>query len=81
MRIDRDLVYLPEQIDAITAHLPQLPNEFTVGDFRDALEVSRRQAVPLLEWLDAQGWTTRSGDVRRVRKRRSEQTPGDAPIR
>ena len=51
VRIDRDLVYLPEQIDAITALLPQLPNEFTVGDFRDALEVSRRQAVPLLEWL------------------------------
>ncbi len=81
VRIDSDLVYLPEQIDAITARLSRLPDGFTVGDFRDALEVSRRQAVPLLEWLDAGGWTTRSGDVRRVRGRRSEQTPGDAPIR
>jgi selenocysteine-specific elongation factor len=68
VRVDDDLVFLPEQMDAITAHLARLPDGFTVGEFRDALGVSRRQAVPLLEWLDATGWTSRSGDVRRVRK-------------
>jgi len=79
VRIDDDLVYLPEQIDVITGHLSGLQDGFTVADFRDALAISRRQAVPLLEWLDGNGWTTRSGDVRRVRKRRNGQTPGDAP--
>ncbi len=81
VRIEPDLVYLPEQIDVIVERLSELPDGFSVGDFRDALGVSRRQAVPLLEWLDARGWTARSGDVRRVKKRRNEQTPGDAPTR
>ena len=81
VRIETDLVYLPEQIDAIVERLSELADGFTVGDFRDALGVSRRQAVPLLEWLDAKGWTARAGDVRRVRKRRNGQTPDDAPIR
>lgn len=75
IRVADDLVYLPEQITAITEQLQALPEEFTVGDFRDALAMSRRQAVPTLEWLDAQGWTVRSGDVRKVRKPPSGQTP------
>ncbi len=81
VRIETDLVYLPEQIDVIVERLSGLPDGFSVGDFRDALGVSRRQAVPLLEWLDARGWTARSGDIRRVRKRLNGQTPDDAPIR
>ncbi len=64
-----DLVYLPEQVDEIIERLAELPEAFTVSDFRDALGMSRRQAVPLLEWLDAQGVTRRSGDTRTVRQR------------
>ena len=68
-RIDSDLVYLPEQMTIITSRLADLDTTFSVADFRDALGVSRRQAVPLLEWLDSNGWTTRSGDVRSLRQR------------
>lgn len=69
IRIEADLVYLPAQIKQITARLDVLPEEFTVAEFRDELELARRQAVPLLEWLDGQGWTRRRGDVRVVRRR------------
>jgi selenocysteine-specific elongation factor len=67
VRIDADLVYLPDQVETIRAALTELPGEFTVAEFRDQLGVTRRQAVPLLEWLDRQGVTRRQGDVRTVR--------------
>ena len=67
VRIDDNLYYLPEQIEQVTGILATLESEFTVAQFRDALSVSRRHAIPLLEWLDAQGWTVRRGDVRSVR--------------
>ncbi len=68
-KITNDLCYLPEQLEAMTARLDELPNEFTVADFRDLMEISRRQAVPLLEWLDGGGWTSRRGDIRSLRRR------------
>jgi selenocysteine-specific elongation factor len=81
VRIDEDLVYLPEQVEAIRESLVSLPNAFTVAEFRDALGVTRRHAVPLLEWLDRTGMTTREGDVRSVRPRRGETDADDAPPR
>ncbi len=65
--VESDLVYLPEQIDVIVAALGDLEEPFTVGAFRDALGLSRRQAVPLLEWLDRTNRTIRDGDLRTVR--------------
>jgi len=65
--VGEDLAYLPEQIDAITDGLRRLGDGFTVAQFRDAFEISRRHAVPLLEWLDKQGWTLRRGDTRTLR--------------
>jgi len=68
IQVDNDLVYLPEQVDQISAGLDDLDEPFTVSAFRDALGLSRRQAVPLLEWLDRKGRTTRDGDLRTVRR-------------
>ncbi|MDJ0663016.1 MAG: selenocysteine-specific translation elongation factor [Acidimicrobiia bacterium] len=67
VRIEADLVYLPNQIATIESALVDLPDEFAVADFRDRLEVTRRHAVPLLEWLDKKGVTRRNGDVRSLR--------------
>jgi selenocysteine-specific elongation factor len=39
-------------------------NELTVAQFRDYLNTSRKIAVPLLEFLDAAKYTSRTGDVR-----------------
>jgi selenocysteine-specific elongation factor len=44
-----------------------MPSPFTVAEFRDHFELSRKYAVPLLEWMDANGVTERDGDVRTVR--------------
>jgi selenocysteine-specific elongation factor len=82
LRVAPDLVYLPEQVDRIRRMLQTLPDGFTVAMFRDALGVSRRHAVPLLEWLDREGDTVRRGDVRMVRRRRSPGPGSDgAPPR
>ena len=76
VRVADDLVYLPEQIEEIRGHLEGLPDGFTVAEFRDALGVSRRHAVPLLEWLDRTGWTSRQGDLRRLRRQPGRGSDG-----
>lgn len=80
IRIDDDLVLLAGQVAEITSGLSSLPHPFTVADFRDHFGLSRRHAVPLVEWLDGEGWTKRSGDVRSVRSPRGGSA-GDAPTR
>jgi selenocysteine-specific elongation factor len=59
-----DLVYLPETLEQLVTTARTLRDGFVVGDFRDALGITRKHAVPLLEWMDANGITRRSGDVR-----------------
>ena len=67
VRVGDDLVYLPEQIDELIARLNELPDRFTVAEFRDTYGFSRKYAVPLLEYLDGRRVTIRDGDVRSVR--------------
>ncbi len=80
VRVAPDLVYLPAQLDELRRRLGELDDGFTVAAFRDAMGMTRRHAVPVLEWLDANGWTSRRGDVRTVRRRPSPG-PDDAPPR
>ncbi len=69
---DGDLVavdefgYLPAQLDDLVAAVREMPDGFSVADFRDRFGVTRKHAVPLLEWLDRRGITRRDGDVRRI---------------
>ena len=44
------------------------PEGATAGELRDVLGVSRKYAIPLLEYFDAQGLTKREGDVRVLRE-------------
>lgn len=67
VRISQDLVFLPEQIDQIEEILRRLDPEFTVAGFRDAAGLSRKYAVPILEWTDKKGLTVRRGDLRSLR--------------
>ena len=69
IRISSQLAYLPEQVDRIIAGLGELPEEFTVAELRDQFGLTRKYAVPLAEWLDAEGYTIRRGDLRSVRSR------------
>lgn len=64
VKISQDLVMLPDQIEAITRTIEEMPQGFTVAQFRDATGLSRKYAVPLLEWSDREGITLRRGDTR-----------------
>ena len=67
VRVSSELVYLSSQIEELTKAIEALPNEFTVSDFRDAVGLSRKYAVPILEWADIEGLTIRRGNFRTVR--------------
>jgi selenocysteine-specific elongation factor len=55
--------------------LAGLPQPFTAAEARQALQTTRRVAIPLLEQLDRDGVTRRLPDDRRVMR----ETPGDRP--
>jgi len=67
VRVADDLVFTSSQVDEIRRRVAELPDGFTVSEFKDRFGMSRRQAVPTLEWLDSIGRTRRSGDGRIVR--------------
>jgi selenocysteine-specific elongation factor len=67
IQITPELVFLPEQVDQMVKVLRDLPADFTVAGFRDASGLSRKYAVPFLEWTDKEELTVRRGDTRHVR--------------
>jgi selenocysteine-specific elongation factor len=64
----RDDVLLSPRAPALAMRvLVELPQPFTVSEARQAWGTTRRVAVPLLEYVDARGWTVRVDDrLRRV---------------
>ncbi len=66
VEVSADFLYLPEVLEEIVGRTRTIPDGFTVADLRDALGVTRKHAVPLVEWLDRTGVTVRDGDVRRT---------------
>ncbi len=48
----------------------------TMSDFRQLVGTTRKYALPLLNYYDSQGYTTRRGDVR-VPGARLEESEGD----
>ena len=68
VQVGPDLAFTSRQIDEICERISRLPDGFSVSRFRDEFGMTRRQAVPMLEWLDKSGWTKRTGDGRTVRR-------------
>lgn len=68
VRISEELAYLPPQVEALVDRLADLPERFTVAEFRDATGLTRKYAVPFLEWADRRGITTRYGNERSVNR-------------
>lgn len=60
-------LYLPATLEQVRADLGSIPQPFTVSQAKEVLGISRKHAVPLLEWCDANGVTRRSGDQRTLR--------------
>jgi selenocysteine-specific elongation factor len=66
-----DAVYAAETVaraqDVLRQHFAGKP--FTVAEARDALGSTRKYIVPLLEYFDRTGFTSRRGDERRLKAR------------
>ena len=59
IRIGPEVVLLPAALDQARRILERLPQPFTTSEARQALGTTRRTAIPLLERLDADGFTRR----------------------
>jgi selenocysteine-specific elongation factor len=59
VRLAADVVLLPTGPAQAMRVLAALPQPFTTSQARQALETTRRVAIPLLEHLDRRGWTIR----------------------
>ncbi|MBM0256937.1 SelB C-terminal domain-containing protein, partial [Micromonospora sp. 4G55] len=67
LRLAENVVLLPGALDDAVRVLAGLPQPFTLSAARQALDTTRRVAVPLLELLDRRGATRRlPDDVREV---------------
>lgn len=62
LRLGDGVVLLPDAAERALERLSRLAQPFTVSDVRQALDTTRRVALPLLELLDGQGRTRRLPD-------------------
>jgi selenocysteine-specific elongation factor len=77
MRISDQVVLAPGADMLAGKVLARLPQPFTAAQARQALDTTRRTAIPLLEYLDSAGITKRLPDDRRVMPG-SPATPAEA---
>ena len=67
IRVGDELIYHISAIDALRQTLATRKGaRFSVADFKDWTGVSRKYAIPLLEYLDREHATRRDGDARVV---------------
>src|SRR5699024_4173777 len=65
LRLSGEVILLPRSAALAMRELAGLPQPFTASAARQALGTTRRVMIPLLEHLDARGWTRRLADSRR----------------
>jgi selenocysteine-specific elongation factor len=71
LRISEDFILLPEQLESIKMKISSafpVGTNFSVPQFKDLLKLSRKYAIPLLEYLDRKRITQRRGDTRSLIK-------------
>jgi selenocysteine-specific elongation factor len=67
IRISDELVFHPSALQSLRQLLAQKKGQkFAVPEFKDWTGVSRKYAIPLLEFLDRERVTKRDGDTRTV---------------
>ena len=52
LRVSKSIFISKDHIDLLKNNLSQLPKIFTVSDFKDINKISRKYAIPYLEYLD-----------------------------
>ncbi|GBD33474.1 Selenocysteine-specific elongation factor [bacterium HR33] len=69
VRIGQDQYYHREAAEQLVTKVTEeiaKRGEATPAQLKEPLGLSRKYLIPLLEWMDAQGYTMRQGDVRRL---------------
>ena len=67
LRLPDNIVLHPKTPALAMRQLVHLNQPFTAADARQALDTTRRTLIPLLEHLDARGWTQRlDGNLRKI---------------
>jgi len=64
VQVSPDLIFNPAVVDRAMTVVRGAPDGITVSAFREALETSRKFALPLLEHFDRTGVTRRDGNLR-----------------
>ena len=67
-RVGRDRFLDADALDGVIQQVADIlrdRGEVGPADLRDKLGLTRKFSIPLLEWMDGQGYTVRAGDVRR----------------
>jgi selenocysteine-specific elongation factor len=71
IKINDELVFHTSAIDGLRGILvPRIGTKFSVADFKNWTGISRKYAIPLLEFLDREHVTRREGDNRIVLDKR-----------
>jgi len=79
LRLADGILLLPNAANDAVQLLSAIRQPFAVSEARAALGTSRRVTIPLLEHLDARGWTRRLADsLRTVVDLTEQQTHGGA---
>lgn len=68
VRVSEEFYYPAERLDSFIRSLEGIQQPFTVSTFKEHLEISRKHAVPLLEWSDMNALTIRTGESRTIRR-------------
>jgi selenocysteine-specific elongation factor len=69
VRVSTDFHVVGKDLDAAVEKLRKTGwAKFSIGEFKDLLGLTRRHAVPLLEYLDGRKITIRAGDARILKK-------------
>ncbi|MDQ2985837.1 MAG: selenocysteine-specific translation elongation factor [Armatimonadota bacterium] len=66
IRVDDNIFYPVEALDALRAKVREFGKPFTVAQFRDVTNSSRKFALPILQYFDETRFTRRVGDERIV---------------
>lgn len=67
-RVNKKLVISGDHRDKLIGLLKTLPEAFTVKEFKDATNLSRKYAIPYLEFLDSESLTTKIDDSGKRKK-------------
>jgi len=68
-RISENIIIADFHFETLLKHINKLPDEFTVSDFKDQTNLSRKYAIPMLELLDKKLVTSKintSGDRKKL---------------